>query len=392
MNGGTITGINKKYGGAVFVGNGATFTMNAGTITGCKAKYGGAIYVASGGTCNINGGIITGNKAENAPAIYVETGGVLNISEEAIVEDNIYLEWFNAKEEMSTGTMLVGSSKSDLYLHYIDFGSYPQTYVGNEMNETLENWYSVNSPTSVKTYEVRTRTWEAYEYIDGNIYVRGLSHIFSTVRSYSNGDTIIQEGLVAWFKVQQLRWFILNYEELTNMSSNEMILLSEKALVGDIYFNPSVSAGNKWESSFIRTWLNGTFYNDAFSNVERSHIKNSIVGNNTTGDYASSTSNQIALKTEDYVYLLSYWYFADPNGLFANNEYKMSVWCTDFAMSNYCYNYVKPEYGNCYQLLRSAGNDYNFVCSTGDYCRLIATKTIVCPESTIRPVIRIKTY
>ena len=158
MKGGTIEGKTNTYGGAVFISSGATFTMEGGTITGCQAKYGGAIYVASGGTCNIYGGSITGNKAEYAPAIYVEDGGTLNIQNDAVIENNEYSPYiFISSDTIQVGGTYSGTA-STLYLHYIEFGSYPQTYVGDSMNETLETWYESNSPANLKTYTTRENT------------------------------------------------------------------------------------------------------------------------------------------------------------------------------------------------------------------------------------------
>ena len=93
MSDGSISGKSVKYGGAVFIEKNATFTLNGGTIRNNTAKYGGAIYVASGGTCNINGGEITGNRAEYEPAIYVEEGGILNINNQEVEHGNIVQLW-----------------------------------------------------------------------------------------------------------------------------------------------------------------------------------------------------------------------------------------------------------------------------------------------------------
>lgn len=110
MSGGSISGKKVKYGGAVFIESGSTFTMNGGTLTGNTAKYGGAIYVSSGATCNINGGEITGNYAEYEPAIYVEEGGILNINNQQVVHDNTFQLW-------------------DITINY---------YVDGELNNTIE--------------------------------------------------------------------------------------------------------------------------------------------------------------------------------------------------------------------------------------------------------------
>ena len=329
MTGGTISGMVKKYGGAVYIGNGATFTMNAGTITGCQAKYGGAIYVASGGTCNINGGTITLNKAENAPAIYVETGATLNISEDAVIENNEY----GVYVVVSSDTIAVGDLSANFNLHYVDFGNYPQTYVGNSMNTTLDSWYSSSNPTSVNTYVVRQSTWEAYEYIDGNVYVRG-SAIAADSDSYYADGTAVSTGTITWFKVEPIRWVILNYEAYTSGSTENLEIMSYLILAGDVYFNATTSDGNSWETSYIRNWLNGTFYNSAFNTAEQGLIAKTTVGNNVTGNYDTSTSNTSGVATEDNIYLLSYWDYYNSSGIFANEANKRKAAPSDFAAGN----------------------------------------------------------
>lgn len=91
MSGGSINSKKVKYGGAVFIEEGATFTMTGGTINSCGAKYGGAIYVSSGATCNIFGGVIKNCYAEQGVDIYVEEGGILNITNEnESLKDNYF--------------------------------------------------------------------------------------------------------------------------------------------------------------------------------------------------------------------------------------------------------------------------------------------------------------
>ena len=357
MNGGTITGMTKTYGGAVYIEDGATFTMNAGTITGCKAKYGGAIYVASGGTCNINGGTITGNFAENAPAIYVENGAVLNVSENTIIEDNGYCVYVLVSKD----TILVGGLSENNMFYYVDFGSYPQWYVGYSMNETLENWYNTSSPTSVKSYPIKSKMWEAYKYIDGDIYVRGLSDPYSASHTYQNGEALKSKDLVVWFKVAPIRWIVLNYEEYMRGTAKKIEALSYLAIASGVEFNNSTEDGNMWETSYMRNWLNEQFYNSAFTSEEKKVVVKTTIGNNITNDYGSSTSDSLERATEDNVYLLSYYEYVQITGEYDAKKRICSP--TDFSLSNMCYKSVGaayatatyPDGGACRQWTRSAG-------------------------------------
>ena len=77
---GSITGGNggttrpNRYGGAVYVGAGATFSMYGGAITQNTATDGGGVYVASG-TFNMYGGSITKNTATDGGGVYVTSNG-----------------------------------------------------------------------------------------------------------------------------------------------------------------------------------------------------------------------------------------------------------------------------------------------------------------------------
>ena len=382
MKGGTLQNHSNTYGGAVFISSGATFTLDNGTITNCQATYGGGIYVSSGATCIINGGQIVGNSANYGPAIYVEKDGVLEITDDTVVEDNeIYDE--NISVSISEDTVQVGGTysgtASTLYLHYIEFGSYPQTYVGNSMNSTLESWYETNSPVNLKTYTTREKTsynsgvYTSHMYTDGEIYARGYSYRYSYYYTYSTGDGVPANGTVVWFKVEPIRWLVLNYDEYIEGTDTELELMSELLLTGDIYFNPSNDDGNSWETSNIREWVNGTFYNSAFAADEQEMIATSTVLNNVTGNYSSSTSDGTGPTTYDKIYLRSYYEMS--SGLFSTgtsvqNYARRLCSPTDFALSNYANMDVNTRYttanrpngGTSEYWTRSAGAYSNSAC------------------------------
>ena len=372
MKGGTLQNHSNTYGGAVFISSGATFTLDNGTITGCQATYGGGIYVSSGATCIINGGQIVGNSAEYGPAIYVEKDGILQITDDTVVEDNeVYDE--NISVSISEDTVQVGGAyegtASTLYLHYIEFGSYPQTYVGDSMNETLETWYESSSPANLKTYTTRENTisnsgvYTSHMYTDGQIYARGYSNVYRSSYTYSTGDSVPANGTVVWFKVEPIRWLVLNYEEYIAGTTAELELMSELVLTSYIYFNPSESDGNSWETSYIREWVNGTFYNSAFAANEQKIIATSTVLSNIT----NSTTDWEGLVTFDKIYLRSRQEMS--SGIFSTgitNQDRARRLCspTDFALSNYAtmdtiyttsYRTGTSDYGT-----RSAGYDDSY--------------------------------
>ena len=403
MKGGTFQNHSNTYGGAVFISSGATFTLDNGTITGCQATYGGGIYVSSGATCIINGGQIVGNSANYGPAIYVEKGGILQITDDTVVEDNeVYNE--NVPSIISSDKIQVGGTyrgtASTLYLHYIEFGSYPQTYVGDSMNETLESWYNSNSPVNLKTYTTRENTrynsgvYTSHMYTDGEIYARGYSYRYDSSYTYSTGESVAAGGTVVWFKVEPIRWLVLNYYEYIAGTDTELELLSELVLASYIHFNPSESDGNSWETSYIREWVNGTFYNSAFAASEQEMIATSTVLNNVTGDYDSSTSDGTGTTTYDKIYLRSY--YEMNSGLFSTGNSVQNIARrqsspTDFALSNWAYistsNTTSYRTGTSEYLTRSAESSAYYACYVS--INGILSSTHVTFPNGVRPALRL---
>ena len=310
MIGGTINGHNNTYGGAVFVSDGATFIMEGGTISDCDGTYGGAIYVSSGGTCTIIAGTITGNTANYGPSIYAEAGATITISEDTVIDENSVM--IESILGVSTDTIAVGDPSANFNLHYIDFGSYPQWYVGNEMNDELESWYNTNKPTSVKTYYegptfLHNNNEAAYEYIDGNVYLRDAST--SADGTFLNGDSFCYNSIY-WFRIEPIRWVILNYEEFSSGNAETLEIMSWLAIeAASFYIGNGGDFSGDWLISNLRSYLNDAFYMTAFSEEEREMIASTTLENDEFG------------QSEDKIYVLSYNDYYKEEGLF-QNEYK----------------------------------------------------------------------
>jgi len=368
MKGGTLMNFQKRFGGAVYVASGATFTMESGTITGCSARYGGAIYVESGGYCYINGGSIIGNSATFAPAIYYEDGAILEISDSAIIDNNTYAEYYTPDpiELISTDTVLVGRLSDTFAMHYINFGMFPQTYVGNAMNSTLENWYNEKSPTAVIEYDnrgtsstMKNQIWYGYSYIDGYIYARGPSCPFGTGSNiiYQDGTQIKTKGTITWFKVEPIKWIITNYDQITAGTATSIECLSYLAISAGIEYAPETdSYANEWFASELRDWLNEEFYASAFSEVQKEQIQTTTLKNNANNGYGTTTEDKVFCKSYDEI-----------NQIFSTNNYRVCS-PTDYTLSNRCsYNKViqtaiRPNGGSCDYMLRSAGASATEVC------------------------------
>ena len=165
-----------------------------------------------------------------------------------------------------------------------------------------ESWYK-GKPVA-KTYTIRDKVWNAYQYTDGELYVRGQSSPYahnSSNATYKDGTAIKSSGTTCWFKVEPIKWFVIN------RSGNNYELFSELVLTGNIYFNASEDDENIWETSYIRSWCNNEFYNMAFTDSEKQHIVKTTIGNNVTGgSWPNATDDTTGKATQDNIYLMSH--------------------------------------------------------------------------------------
>ncbi len=145
--------------------------------------------------------------------------------------------------------------------------------------------------------------------------------------SYKNvGDTIIfgqyeQDGETANGK-EDIEWQILSKED------GKALVISKYAL--DTMPFDSSFADAAWETSQIRTWLNGDFIDEAFSSTEKSKISKVLNKNDGNEYHGTLGSND----TYDYVFCLSvkevYTYFGENNVYWNSDKYgyKQRLLCT----------------------------------------------------------------
>lgn len=176
---------------------------------------------------------------------------------------------------------------------YVYFGSYPQSEVSKEelTNEIIEANYNESEDAWVNgTKYRRVQVTEGYRY----------------------------------FRWEQIKWKLLDVEE------NNFILLADQGIYcGPYYedFNTYMDLG--WKSCSIRTWMNDTFYKEAFSRDEKDIIINKEMA---TNHYLSDASmNKIF--TKDNVYLLSNDDLISSYGL--NEDDYRRVSCSEYALTKY---------------------------------------------------------
>ncbi len=305
----------------------------------------------------------------------------------SVTDENGYVsEWNIASDCVLTPNISLYSytdeTKTSLY-----FGSYPQTKVSDDSIISNLNTLAGTLPTSTNTYK-----WTDYGYYRGGsassymyyididedlagdydyrgvyftwyrpFYITGRFDDYSQYFQSTNGYST---NIVYWFKYEPIKWNILKTENNKALIISDLILDSQdynyttssrsSATVDQGNTTSSTIYANNYMYSHIRSWLNITFYDTAFSALEKEIIEITEV-DNSASTTSSSTNEYACQNTEDKLYLLSY---QDVN----NKAYGFTVERSRVA-----------EYDGerCYYWLRSNRytSDVNIVSSYGDIYR-----------------------
>ena len=98
---------------------------------------------------------------------------------------------------------------------------------------------------------------------------------------------------------EPIEWLVLDYDE----ANHRVLLLSRYGLDAEWYNTKRVDI--TWEKCTLRTWLNGTFLNKAFSEQEQEGILLTNVDNSKSQGYSEYNTSG-GNNTQDKVFLLSY--------------------------------------------------------------------------------------
>lgn len=181
-------------------------------------------------------------------------------------------------------------------------GEYPQTRVTDETLLSTLNTLEVGS--------------------DGYYTYKGIKYVKCTTKKptsanmkWSNGDTIY-DGTIEFFKVEPLKWYIVNKDSDSNM----MMLVSKNVLDTHAWQTqinkvkeqnaltwvisssdvPANTPAYDWQYSEVRSWLNEYFLDTAFNeNAKKSILKVNMPAEKTTSSVAVEQSVGI-ICLEDY--------------------------------------------------------------------------------------------
>lgn len=113
---------------------------------------------------------------------------------------------------------------------------------------------------------------------------------------------------------EPIEWLVLDYDA----ANHRVLLLSRYGLDAKPY--NTEYADITWEKCTLRTWLNGTFLNKAFTAQEQKGILTTSVDNSKSQGYSSYNTNG-GNNTQDKIFLLSY---AEANKYFGVQHYSVS--------------------------------------------------------------------
>ena len=224
------------------------------------------------------------------------------------------------------------NTKTSVYLGY-----YPQTKVTDDTLIATLNEKAGANPSAgnlgkwIDYGYYAGATLKSYMYYididndgDGTYDYRGVH--FTQERSYFvasgyetctyQGDNGYTTNTTWWFKYEKVKWNILKTENGKALIASDMLLDSQdywhttsarNSGVTDYQGNAATNAvdANNYMYSYIRGWLNETFYNATFNASEKGIIETTTVDNSaaTTG---SETNAYACGNTSDKMFLLSY--------------------------------------------------------------------------------------
>ncbi len=253
----------------------------------------------------------------------------------------------------------------------VTYGLYPQTHVSNT---SLIN--SLNALT-----ETTSNGWYLY---DGNYYVKVTASPNESGYTFSDGTTIYNKTDY-WFECKPITWKILamNDDEYTLVST---VLLDKHNFYGangDRTVDGETIYANDYQYSDIRSWLNGSFYSNAFS-LNSAYVE-TIEVNNAASTTQSSSTEYACENTNDNVYLLSYRDYCNSGYGFVNDAARQCK-PTDYAkaVGVYC----KGGYGSYFT--RSPDDSYSYLSAVVTYAGDFQSVNVASGSHGVRPSITLK--
>ena len=242
---------------------------------------------------------------------------------------------------------------------YLYLGKYPQT-VETDSN-VISNLDNITTTNSL-----------GYIEYNGAEYKKVTANPYESNYTFINKSSIVK-GNTYYFKVEPIKWRILELNDGTYKLLSDMILDNTEFYqsTSNRTINDITIYANNYEYSNIRAWLNGYdgttydvddytnkgFIDIAFTEEERKLINSTLVDNSlaSTGD---SENLYGCNNTTDKIYLLSYADVTNTNYGFDDYDTRCAI-VSDYGRSNYCRMTIYTHlYGNGDWVLRSPNCNY----------------------------------
>ena len=233
----------------------------------------------------------------------------------------------------------------------ITYGLYPQTNV-NDSN-LLSNLNELTTSES--------NGWYLYE---GNYYAKVSASPKETNYTFNNG-TAISTDETYWFKCEPITWNVLSNNNDKYYIVSSLLLDAKRYCESGSTYNTIDGVNyfkNNYERSDIRSWLNNSFLNSAFS-LGNNYIQTTSV-NNSASTTNSSENIYESGNTEDKVFLPSYQDYINESYGFSAETTAIDARCcktTDYARARGAFSRVSSDsyQNNGYYWTRSPFSDSN---------------------------------
>ena len=317
-----------------------------------------------------DGGSVTVNGGEH---LFIKAEAKVDLSKSVKIEaaDWNYTLNFGIATTQSTSSRIKVTDKAinGNYYYYVELGEYPQTVVEDAATLSALNALGDSAKTG-RTFTVGASddsaqtAHEEYTY-NGEKYVKVASAVVYDEDSKFSSGTAPTTGNAYWFKVEPIKWFLLEAYSTTQTaytgSITNLRVISEQLLTANVMFDAHT---NPWNTSNIRTWLNDAFYTSAFSAEDKGYIVKNTTRYFGTGEYETKDDYTVTTggsTTEDDVWLPSYYEMG--NTYYGTNAYlnknTLQATPTDFAVVN---NVYMNTDGCGWYWLRSAGSASSNAC------------------------------
>ena len=232
------------------------------------------------------------------------------------------------------------------------YGIYPQTHVSDEATIT-----ALDALTSAES--------NGYYLYNNYYYAKLTAKPESNNNKFKDGSTI-ETDKNYWFRCDPISWKVLKVD------SNSKYTLIADSLLDLSIFNESYSGknsdgyyANNYAHSTLRSWLNGEFYNKAFTNnsyIQTTEVDNSFETVNDESEIGDDVKEYICENTSDKVYTLSYIDYLNADYGFntdssADDEAKY-CYCTEYAMAKGAYYDDNKYYGEYWTRSPYSWEDY----------------------------------